>query len=183
MNNSNLKDALVGIIKTNYKIFFLITCIILGLFLVFAFGNTSESDAVLKENNSSDVQLFDYTATIEEKLSNTVSSINGAGKTKVMITLESSFETVYASNAKLNESTTPSDNLQKTTEKSLALTTSSKLGESPVIIKTVSPKIKGVLIVCEGGEISSVREKIISASSTLLNISSSRIYVTGGAVE
>lgn len=182
MNSINLKSSIKSIIKSNQKIVFLIACIMLGLSLIFAVSGI-ENQEQNQENNESDEQLFEYTAKLEEKLSNTVSSISGAGNTKVMITLDSSFETIYASNAKLNESSTHVDSLQKTTEKNLALTTSSKYGETPVIIKTVSPKIKGVLIVCEGGEISSVREKIIQASSTLLNISSSRIYVTGGTVQ
>lgn len=182
MNTTKLKNILKNIIKTNHKIIFLISCIMLGLSLIFGVSNT-EIQEQNQENYNSNSELFEYTAKLEQKLSDTVGSISGAGKTKVMITLDSSFETIYASNAKLNENNISDNNLQKTTEKSLALTTSSKNGETPVIIKTISPKIKGVLIVCEGGEISKIRENIIKASSTLLNISSSRIYVTGGTLQ
>ena len=41
------------------------------------------------------------------------------------------------------------------------------------------PEIKGVLVVCEGGENENVRETIINAVSAALDITNSHIYVTG----
>ena len=122
----------------------------------------------------------DYRLSLEKSLSETVDKIDGAGKTSVMITLECSFETVYASNAKLDETLGQDESGQKTTEKQLATTSSRTDGESPVIVKKLNPKIKGVLIVCEGGNSSHVKNEVLKAAATALNISETKIYVTGG---
>ena len=119
MNSINLKSSIKSIIKSNQKIVFLIACIMLGLSLIFAVSGI-ENQEQNQENNESDEQLFEYTAKLEEKLSNTVSSISGAGNTKVMITLDSSFETIYASNArriirlKNKKNITTTNNISKT---------------------------------------------------------------------
>ena len=122
----------------------------------------------------------DYRLSLEKSLSETVDKIDGAGKTSVMITLECSFETVYASNAKLDETVGQNESGQKTTEKQLATTSSRTDGEAPVIVKKLNPKIKGVLIVCEGGNSKRVKNEVLKAAATALNISEAKIYVTGG---
>ena len=48
----------------------------------------------------------------------------------------------------------------------------------PVTISIENPTITGVLIVCEGGDNSAVRERIYKAVSTSLNIGTNQIYVT-----
>ena len=143
------------------------------LLLVSSFLTSREGGEIAQSGSD---ELSAYLASLEEHLSDTVSKINGAGKTSVFITLDCSFETVYANNAKLDESSSDYEKSQKTTEKQLATAD----GETPVIVKRLSPKIKGVLIVCEGGENQSVKNDIVRAASVALNISSNRIYVTGG---
>lgn len=50
-----------------------------------------------------------------------------------------------------------------------------KSGDSPVFIET--PKIRGVIVVCEGGNNVIVREKVISAVSGVFGINSTHISV------
>lgn len=176
MENKN-KSILLNFIQKNRK-----PCAILGValcgLLLALFAILPQGEG--KENGEKQNQLDLYTRSLEQRLSETVSQIDGAGKVSVFLTLESSFETVYASNAKLDEQSSDSTSVQKTTEKQLATTSAGGSGEAPVIVKQLSPKIKGVLIVCEGGEDSTVSKNIKSAASVALNIPTSRIYVTGG---
>ena len=50
--------------------------------------------------------------------------------------------------------------------------------EQAVLQKQVMPKIRGVLVVCDGGDDALTREKITKAVSSVLNISSGKVFVT-----
>lgn len=129
----------------------------------------------IESNKTEKSRLDIYINETENRLKKTISGISGAGKTEIFITTENTFETVYASNASVGESASG-----KTTEKSLAYSSGSSYGSEPVVIKELCPDIKGVLIVCEGGSNSVIREEIINSVSIALGISKSKIYVTGG---
>lgn len=163
------------------KLLLLAAALLLGLFLIFAAGmrgtHLSERNKTGSEN-----PLDDYIKDMEERLCETVSHIKGAGSTRVFITVENSFETVYASNAKLDESGDDTKST-KTTQKELAYMTSKTDGEAPVVIKQICPKLCGVLVVCEGGERADVRDEITKAVSTAVGISKNKIYVSGGIHE
>lgn len=153
------------------------------LFLALLVGTAmillSPSLAEIKDNSNTENQLERYINETESRLKNTVSAINGAGKTEVFISVENTFETIYASNASIDESG-DDKNKSKTTQKELAYSTSKDMGETPVIVKQNCPKINGVLVVCAGGSDKIIREEIVSAVSTAVGIPTSKIYVTGG---
>lgn len=129
-----------------------------------------------KDEETVATRLDDYIKETERRLCSTISGIDGAGKTKVFITTENTFETVYASNASVNENING-----KTTEKNLAYSAGSSYSSSdPVVVKELCPDIKGVLIVCEGGNDSKTSNEIKNAVSIALGISQNKIYVTGG---
>ena len=50
--------------------------------------------------------------------------------------------------------------------------------EDAVLQKQIMPKIRGVLVVCDGGGNSVVKEKITQAVSGVLNISGGKVVVT-----
>ena len=131
------------------------------------------------ESVSSDTELSSYTRELEENLARVVSGVEGAGKTLVFVTLDTGFESVYASDASVYE-TSASGTVDTRSEKQLVLTGSGTSGQSPVVVKKISPKIKGVVIVCEGGRDEYVRKRITELAATAFNIQNSKIYVTGG---
>ena len=137
-------------------------------------GNIKEDNTVNGQN-----ELDRYISGMEKRLCDTVSNIEGAGETQVFITVENTFETVYASNASIDESGDERGS-SKTTQKQLAYASSGGSGEQPVVIKQICPKVSGVLVVCEGGGNTAVRQEIISSVSIAVGISANKIYVTGG---
>ena len=177
---NTFKNNASKFIMSHAKLCALFTAALCGLVLLFLSGEFAKDGDNIGTEISESSELDAYRLTLEKSLTETISTIQGAGQTNVMITLESSFETVYASNAKLDETSTDFDKTQKITEKQLATTSSRSDGETPVVVKRLTPKISGVLIVCTGGENKQIKQDIINAASTALNISSSRIYVTGG---
>lgn len=153
----------------------LFTAVFVGIAFIVLAGILSD-----RPEKAADTSLESYLSGLEERLKKTVEAVDGAGKAHVFITAETSYETVYASNATLDESGDETKN-SKTTEKRLAYTTDRERGETPVVVKELCPKLCGVWIVCEGGAVPAVKAEILQAVSVSLGISQNKIYVTGGS--
>ena len=67
---------------------------------VLIFSEFSEKKNVVAqaETTQSETDVREYTAELEERLVSIISAIDGAGETKVMVTLESGSEEIYLSN-------------------------------------------------------------------------------------
>lgn len=124
-------------------------------------------------------ELREYAAFLEEGLCRTVKSTTGDETAQVFVTLEGTYENVYASDASVNEATT-GDTTDRKSEKQLVLTGSGTDGKQAVTVKRLTPKVKGAVIVCRGGEEEGTKKKIVLLASTALNVPETKIYVTGG---
>lgn len=119
---------------------------IIGIALIFLssyvdFGSASE------KRKDEEFSVTTYSTEIESDLQSVLSQIEGAGKTKVLLTMENSVEYVY-----LSDSTTKT--------------------------KEIQPLIRGVLVVCEGGDSPVVVERITQAVTKALDISTAKVCVT-----
>lgn len=137
-----------------------------------------------KENHEKEPQAqmeLSYAEDIENRLTQIISSIDGAGDTKVMVTLENGTEQVYARNEKDSaDNITDTESLKNnfSYEKEYVLIESDGKGESGLIIKLIQPKIRGVAVVCEGGGSDVIRQEISQTVTAVLDISASKVYVT-----
>lgn len=157
-------------IKTNKKTFICFIAGLMGILLIFAseaFGNTS------KKNKDSEKVYVSYSNEMEEKLADIISKVEGAGKTKVFLTIEESEEYVYAQDI----SSDRKDNTQSNEDREYVIVDGND-GKSGLLIKTVNPKIRGVAIVCEGGDNPTVQQRIYSCVSASLGISTARISIS-----
>lgn len=132
------------------------------------------------------VSLDEYENRLEQGLAEIISSINGAGKTRVLLTMESTVEQVYATNKNLSQdNSTNMDNSNSSSDKDIQAETTyitvelSDGTEETVLVKEIQPKVRGVLVVCAGGDDSIVKGKIIDAVTKALDISSSKVSVAG----
>ena len=152
-------------IKKNKKL----QCIIiigLSLLLVLFFCLNSFG----KKNTKSSDTLIDYDSYVtclENKLSNTLSNVDGAGRVSVVITVESGMETVIAMN---RTETIVGD-------KTEIIETPILVNGKTVVLKELYPKVTGVLIVCDGAKNISVLSKIQQATVSLLNIKADKIEI------
>lgn len=153
------------------KIKILVAIGLVGIVLIFASefftGNDSSPD-------SSDVEGFNYeqyTASLENKLEDVISSIDGVGECKIMITLENTNESVYATDNELKSD----DNSVNQKDEYVLYETEN--GETPVLIKEYMPQVQGVTVICDGGDNRQIQEKIINSVTALFNISASRVSV------
>ncbi|MCH5315536.1 MAG: hypothetical protein J1E81_06460 [Eubacterium sp.] len=170
---SSIKDRITSFIKSDDKKIKIITIIgALGIALIllsgFTGGNKSNTNTAEKEQLSYEA----YTQELENKLSNIISSISGVGECEVMITLENSYESVYATNSEFK------NNDDSVNQKDEYVIYDADSGETPVLIKEYMPKVMGVSIVCSGGENIEVKEKVIESVTALFNIPTNRVSVS-----
>ena len=93
-----------------------------------------------------------------------------------MITLSESTEYVYGTNDKSTRKSSDTSDDSNTQNDFVIIEKDNN--DTGLLIKTIEPKVRGVAIVCEGGNISTVQNQIYSAISAVLNISTSRISIS-----
>ena len=125
-----------------------------------------------------------YVRELEQQLTELVEHIDGAGKCRVMVTLENGVEYVYANERSTTNNRTEdvSDTSEKTTvrddsESSYVIVNSSD-GRQGLLVTEIQPTIRGVVVVCEGGEDERVKERVLKTVATVLNVTSSRVCIT-----
>ena len=119
--------------------------------------------------------FFDYESDIENRLSDIISQINGAGRVKVMVTLKSGEEKKYAYNEMFQAKNDENSSDSKTENEYVVI--DGEKGDECVLLKTEFPEIQGVIVVCDGGDNSVIKNEITNAVSALLNISTNNISV------
>lgn len=140
-----------------------------------------------KKNNevSTDQQtLLQYRQELTQSIERIVTDISGDKKPTVVITLDTAVRVTYAD---LSESDTEnsvsgeSTQSREASKKSYITVKGSDGSEQALQVTQIMPSIRGVAIVCGGGDDDTVREKIENAVTAALNITSKRVCVLGGA--
>lgn len=171
-----IKNKTLNIIKNKIIIWVVVGILILGL-LLFNYNNIKKTPVL--ETSSCESNDNDYINSMEKKLSNILSSINGVGKCDVMITVDGGKEYVYAIEENVKNDMTISDEkthtIEETEKKYKSFSEQNK--ENPLIIKELLPNINGVAIVCEGGNNAAVKNDIINIVGKALGISSDKIAI------
>ncbi|MDE6470000.1 MAG: hypothetical protein K2L19_03140 [Eubacterium sp.] len=169
---NKIKDGLMSFISGDSKKIKIIVAVgLIGIVLIFA------SDMLGKDNKKQEVSndkisYEEYTDQLESKLKNLITAIDGVGECHVMITLENTTESVYATDVEFKN-----DN-DSINQKDEYVFYDSEKGETPVLIKEYLPKVQGVTVVCTGGDNIAVKEKIIQAVTSLFNIPTNRVSVS-----
>lgn len=132
-----------------------------------------KEETVKNDTSSQATELESYSAKLEEQLTQVISSINGVGKVKVMVTLESSAQSVYATSEKRQSK---DDENSYDSEYILIKSGSSK--EEALLISIIQPQVRGVAVVCQGADDVFVQQRIIDTVSAVLDINTSRISIT-----
>lgn len=143
---------------------------------------TKNSDKTNNYKNSDD-----YVEYIEEKIHKIVTSIENVGYAEIMVTLETTQETVYVQEERTNSDSVSTNSEEgnnriqskDTYEEKVVIV--DKNGKKDALIKTtIEPTIKGVVIVCDTAEDPIVQNNIYNAITTALNISTARVSIIAG---
>lgn len=112
---------------------------------------------------------------LEERLSQVLSRVDGAGEVSVVLTVQSGMERVLATD-KAASQTSDSRELEEQT-----VIISGENGEEAVLLTQRYPTFQGALVVCPGGDDPEVRLLLTQAVSVLTGLGSDRITVCKGS--
>lgn len=128
-------------------------------------------------------QTEEYRKSLEKSVLKIVTGISGDKKATVVVTLENGVRYTYADASDTttsNSQGTNSQNESSSSSKTYLTVKNDDGGEEPLIITEIMPEVRGVAIVCEGGDDEILAEKINNAVTAALNITSKRVYIVGG---
>ena len=150
---------------------------ILGIALIFISSFTGNKNEEIEEPVSeSRTTAEDYAEKLEEDLEKIISNIDGAGKTSILITIDREIESVYQTDTD-NEAKSDNESSQQSNKSTTVVIKGKNSTEEPIKVTEIMPKIKGVLVVCEGANSSVVKQNIIESVRTVLGVASSRVSV------
>ena len=119
---------------------------------------------------------------MERDIKNTVSEITGSKDVSVIITLESGIKYSYA-DIREETVTEKEEKENKTSDNELKegyiTIKNADGGEEALLVTTEMPEVRGVAIVCDGGDNQYICEKIQNAVTAALDITSKRVYICG----
>lgn len=110
----------------------------------------SGKDKSADTKNAKSIQTADsvsYSEDLERRLTDIISSINGAGKTKVMVTLESGLESVYADRETIRNGKTAAGSSDRNesyeSDREYIVIQTDEGGEGGLVIKVIQPRVGG----------------------------------------
>ncbi len=141
---------------------FIIVCMLCaGVVMLMGMGTKSEIS--VKSETVSD---------INSDLEKILSQVEGAGRVKVLINYNQSGEKIlaYDMESNINEKESGKEN----NTKSEVVYDGNKM---PVVLKEYMPRVEGVIIVAQGGNIENVKKQLIAGTVALLGIDEHKIEV------
>lgn len=147
-----------------YKMALLVLAV--GVFLMLlptAAGGGEQSQTTVEEG-------FDLAA-FERRLEQTLSNIEGAGKTRVMLSVKSDGQQILAQNVEQDGA--------RTTATTVTLGKGGSTQEV-VALQKLGPQFQGAVVVCPGGEDPQVRLALAQAVGAVTGLGSDRISICKG---
>lgn len=142
--------------------------------------NQSFTDSSVEENTDQS-----YVENLESRVEDILSSMEGVGNVKVMITLQSSQETIVekdmpTSRSNISEIDGSGGNRntnEMDSQETTVYTTNQNGDKIPYVIKTKEPEIEGVTVVAQGGDNAVVQKNISEVIQALFHIELHKIKV------
>lgn len=139
------------------------------------------TDAGVQEQKSQ----TDYAGYWEKKLEETLSCIEGAGKIRVMITLQQSEEKIVEKDGPQESTDTQESDSgggtrtirEQQTDLTTVYTEDGEGNSVPFVIRTKAPVVEGIVVIAEGGGNASVKEEIIASVQVLFHLDANKIRV------
>lgn len=147
----------------------LVLCIGLIGMLLITFSQFTDTDT--QSGDTADDRVEYNEQAIRQELEKMIECINGVGKVRVMITYDTTRETVYAANSDIDSQ----DNETRSQTEHIIIDAND--GETGLTVKVIYPKVRGVAVVCSGGADPVIKGQIVDIVSALFDISSKNITV------
>lgn len=125
----------------------------------------------------------EYAASLEKKLENTLSRISGVGSVQVMITLNATEELVVEKDQQTQSSSTAEEDSQGGNRTTHQLSRSentvyhSSGNNEPYVVKTLLPRVEGVVVVAQGAGTGTVNRSITDVVQALFDVEAHKVKV------
>lgn len=195
-----LKDKLNGSKKTGYVILIgLVALLVILMGNIFSSSSQKdlgqdmprlelESESQSEEVSShdsgttSDVSVLE--ANYQKQLKEMLDKIDGVSEVEVMVNLDSTDVKVYEKNLiKGTQQTEENDrnggtrNIDELTEETQTVIVRQGDQETPVLVQTKKPKVRGVLVVAKGVESATIKQWVVEAISRVLDVPTHKVSV------
>ncbi|MBR6533009.1 MAG: hypothetical protein IKT44_01085 [Clostridia bacterium] len=156
---------------------------IAGILLIFLSGLGGKEETPAKTQTVTGITAEEYREKLQKDIKQIVKGITGSNKITVVVTLESGMKYKYAditegaSTDKTEDNTTSSSSELK---QGYITVKTADGGEEALLVTTQMPEVRGVAIVCLGGDNEVIAEKIKNTVTAALNITSQRVHIAGG---
>jgi len=135
----------------------------IGIILLVISGQVGTSEKELRQSPiQQDTDFSFYTTYLEERIRELCRSVEGIEEAVVFLTLDCSSEYVYSED-----------------RASDFLILSGSDGEQALMLYEIYPRVRGVAVVCTGGNLPRVRETVTELLSAALDLPSNKIKVAG----
>lgn len=184
----NISDKIKGFFQGDKKIKFIVIAGFLGILFIFlSTGKPDSADKNLQKSVLPSTFMQELTTQMENKLQAVIGNIQGVGNCQVMVTFENGIEYVYANESKatsdvLDEGESGKKQEKISSENNLVIIEQGN-GKEALKVKEIQPKVRGVVVVCDGAQDVAVRQQIIDAVTTSMDISSAKVYVAKAAAK
>lgn len=131
--------------------------------LLLILGNSAEASETKEPAETEAFSFEAYEKDLSERLEEMLAKIEGVSGVHVMLTLERGY----------------SEELAKDGEEYLTVKHSDG-AEGTVTLSRETPEVKGVAVICKGGDDPNLQKQIIAMVAALFDLSSSHIFVSGG---
>lgn len=134
-------------------------------------GGADESQTAEDSGKEPAESLTDYGAELESELGQILTKLSGVGRAEVMVTLKDTGTQIYAEEI--------AEELQADkhrTENSYVLLGGGS-NQSALLESVQQPQVSGVVILCEGGDSSIVREQVVRAAAVACSVPTTQIFV------
>ena len=137
--------------------------IVTGVLLILI-GNQNGKSDIQGEALLQSVDATQLERAMEAELAQFLEGVAGIGSVQVFLTLESSTETVYLKS-------------ESASGKSEYVTLTQNGKSTPIVQKQIYATVRGVAVLCTGGDLPQNQERVIGLVSTAFHIPANRIFV------
>lgn len=137
------------------------------------------TDAV-QPNTTGEFDATSYTQSLQDQLCTLLGQIDGVGRVEVMLTLESTTQSVYATaeRTQLSENGSQNQGYAQQSYQSEYVLVDGTDGKQALVEHTEMPQVRGVVVICDGGADSGTVYRVTEAVSVVLGVTTNRICVT-----
>lgn len=159
----------------------LVVLVCLGILaLLWPVASTQEAKQAVSDSYQSETGTNALKSQTNAALEGILTQISGAGKVQVSITLASDGSKSYATNTRQEKRTVEEKDVKGGLKTTIEENTSNDLSVSsgnPLLLETRGPEVIGVLVVADGARDAAVREKLMQATATLLDVPLYKVQV------